>query len=306
MLSIVDKLKKDSIVVLELSSWQLEPMAWATMSPHIAVVTNLLDDHLDRYTSRVAYYRAKSWIWQWQTKNDFVILNADNAPSRRWKGKTHSTTLWFSRTSHGKAAGAFLNRGRMMIRLHSRSSPAAFVNDLRVPGEHIQMDALAAVLIARLYRVPVKKIRTALRVFRGVPHRLQQIRTVRGVAYFNDTTATVPDATIAALKSFSQQPILIAGGIAKVPNYRAMASAIKQRVKYLILLPGTATEKIKKLLGTFPYHEVGSMDAAVRTASASASDGDIILLSPGAASFGLFQHEFDRGEKFVAAVQRLR
>ncbi len=305
MLSIVDRLSRDAIVVLELSSWQLEPFAWHKHRPHIAVVTNLLDDHLDRYPSRAAYYRAKSLIWRWQTAQDCTILNAENTPSLRWKGKTPGRTLWFS-TARTVQHGAYVRDGLLTVRLGLKEKVIAQRTDIPLPGSHMVSNALAAILVARLYHVPGERIRRTLRAFRGVPSRMERVRTVREVAFYNDTTATAPDATIAALNSFVEKPILIAGGVDKKLEYQNMARAIRARAKALILLPGSATEKLKKLLGAFSYQEASSMAQAVRMAAGVAERGDTVILSPGAASFGLFQHEFDRGEKFVRAVKGLR
>lgn len=307
MLSIVDRLNKNSVVVLELSSWQLERFRDHPCHPHIAVVTNLLDDHLNRYPSRQAYYGAKALIWKWQSSDDVTILNFDNAPSRAWQGAMKSRALWFSHRRMQRD-GAFLQNGQFVLRENGRDRRIAAMDDLQIPGEHNHMNVLAAILAARQYGVPPTTMRTVLRTFRGIAHRMERVRTLRGVVYINDTTATAPDATIAALKSFPQKSILIAGGTDKgfrTSTYQALAAAMKKSAKYLILLPGTATEKVKKLLGAFPFQEVRSMNNAVRAAARMAEHGDVVLLSPGVASFGLFQHEFDRGEQFVAAVKKL-
>lgn len=305
MLSIVDKLKKDSIVVLELSSWHLELFAEHPCRPHIAIVTNLLDDHLNRYASRNAYFAAKGLIWKWQKKNDVVILNHDNVPSRKWKNKTPSTQVWFSQREL-EQNGAYVKNGKFTLRTKGKEQVIAKTGSLRILGDHNQMNALAALLAAQKVGMSAEKMERGLRTFQGVPHRMEKVRIVNEVTYYNDTAATTPDATIAALQSFSEKSILIAGGTDKKLLFGTLARTIRARTKKLILLPGTATEKLKKLLGTFPYTEVKSMVAAVREANTGTKPGDVVLLSPGAASFGLFQHEFDRGDQFIAAVKKLR
>ncbi len=307
MLDILDRLHKRSIAVIEFSSWHLEAFKHVKTSPHIAVVTNLLDDHLNRYRHRNAYYQAKSLIWKWQTKDDVVILNHDNVPSRSWHKQIPGRPLWFSQHSFGRGNGAFFDGNKLCVRRKNKVKTLATTNDLHIPGQHNMMNALPAVLVADLLGVPAKKIQQGLHAFHGLSGRLEKVAVKSGVAYYNDTTATAPAATIAALESFPKQTVLIAGGAEKNLPMEKMAEEIKKRAKTVLLLPGTATDMLARLLRerNVPYNLVRSMNEAVQVASRKATKGDIVLLSPGAASFGLFLHEFDRGDQFIAAVKNL-
>ncbi|MFH1171564.1 MAG: UDP-N-acetylmuramoyl-L-alanine--D-glutamate ligase [bacterium] len=308
MLGILDRLTPKMTVVLELSSWQLEGLSSIRRSPEIAVVTNLLDDHLNQYISRRAYFTSKEEIWKYQDPTMSVILNRDNPPLRtRGKG-VHGRRYWFSRRYFPEENGAFVRGGKYYFRENGKVSFVASFSDSRLLGEHNVMNTLAAITAAKVCGMKARQIRESLRTFAGVPGRLEIIRSLRGVRYMNDTTATAPAASIAALATVSKPVILIAGGTDKNLPYREMAQAIRSSVQSLILLPGTATVKLQTLLRSFhrPLHLAASMREAVRIAARNARPGTTVLLSPGAASFGLFLHEFDRGEQFEKEVRRLR
>ena len=201
------------------------------------------------------------------------------------------------------------------------------LESLQIPGAHNRANALAAAVAAEAAGVTRRDIEHVLKTFRGLPNRLELVRTVEDVKYYNDTTATTPDATIAALRTIGMrsarlQPrlsdpkgshydkpriVLIAGGADKKLEYREFAKYVKQYCKAVVLLPGTATGKMKKYLSNVKCQmsDVKSMREAVRTACRAAKSGDIVLLSPGAASFGLFKNEFDRGKQFIDAVKHL-
>ncbi len=307
MLSIVDKIKLDDWVVLELSSWHLEDMARQKISPHIAVVTNVLQDHLNRYTGMHPYARAKESIVRYQKKGDITVLNWKNVITRRMAKHTQARVCWFNRDNF--------------------QFP---ISNFQLQGQHNFINAQAAGTVARAIGISERTISPALKKFRGLPDRLEFIRTVRGVRYYNDTTATTPDATIAALATLSQNHenipiaersrildrvgtksrkriVLIAGGSDKKLGYKPLVPWIKKMCKAVVLLPGTATDKIKKfsiLDSLFVIHS-STMHDAVKISASLATRGDIVLLSPAAASFGLFQHEFDRGDQFRSAVKKL-
>lgn len=307
MLDVVDGLGADARPVLELSSWQLEGLPIVRQSPHIAIVTNVLDDHLDRYDGKASYAEAKALIWRFQKKEDTVILNRDNAYTRSWASRVRSQLLWFSLKPFPRGDGAFLERGVLKVRTEGKTQTLLNASSLPVPGEHFVANVLAAALAAHVAGVPLVKIARAARTFAGVAGRLEYLRTVRGVRYYNDTTATAPAAAIAALRAFPKKPILIAGGTDKKLPYAALARAMAARARVIVLLPGTATAKMRTTLIALgrTWVDASSMDEAVRTAAAHAKRGDVVVLSPGAASFGLFRHEFHRGEMFVKAVNAL-
>lgn len=307
MLDIVDTLTSQSLVVTELSSWQLEGLPVIRQSPHVALVTNLLDDHLDRYPSRAAYFRAKSLIWRWQNSDDLALLNADNTPSRNWKRKPKARVMWFSGKRWGAGVVCGISNGHVVLRNGKRQRNIIATKDSTLRGAHATSIIVPAVLIAHLYHVSIPAIRSVLRSFQGLPGRLEPVKKVRGVEYMNDTTATTPVAAQSALASFPRKVILIAGGMNKKTPYNALAVAIRKKVKHLVLLPGTGSDELTRLLKGWKHiHPAGSMHQAVTLAHALARSGDTVVLSPAGSSFNLFLHEFDRGEQFIAAVRQLK
>ena len=262
-LALLNKIDKKSKVVLELSSFELENLR---KSPNIAVITNLFPDHLDRYKNFKDYVDAKKSIFKYQNKNDILVLNNDSE-TKKLCSEAKSKVYFFK-------------------------------------GSNVA----AAVLIAELFKISEKDIEKVLSNFKGVPHRQEFVVEKKGIKYFNDTTATNPKAVIFAIETFRKRfpkskIVLIAGGKDKKLNYRSLARNIKHNVDYVILLPGTGSNKLKKDLSKF--YPVKSMKQAVGKASYLAQKGDIVLLSPGAASFNLFENEFDRGNQFVKAVKKL-
>ncbi|PIR72632.1 MAG: UDP-N-acetylmuramoyl-L-alanine--D-glutamate ligase [Candidatus Nealsonbacteria bacterium CG10_big_fil_rev_8_21_14_0_10_36_24] len=283
-LEILSKIKKNSKVVLELSSFELENLK---KSPHIAVITTLFPDHLNRYKNFNDYVEAKKPIFKYQKKNDILVLNYDNLETKKLAKEASSKVLFF------------------------RSSNVS-----------------AAILVAKIFKISKKSIKKVLSDFKGIPNRQELIATKKSVKYINDTTATTPQSVILALKRFSSSKIiLIAGGQDKNLNYENLAKEIKINAKHLILLPGTASDKIKKELKKFKKIFLAkSMRDAVKKATAMSQKGDIVLLSPGAASFtpleviktkkkhkvlkpltgfNLFKNEFDRGEQFIKETKKL-
>lgn len=306
MLAVLDKLSSATTVVLELSSWQLEGLPSIRRSPEIGIITNLLDDHLNRYASKSSYFASKDSIWRYQTPADCILLNRDNRPTRVRGEKVHARRYWFSLRPFTEENGIFCRGASFVFRSEGRETRIASTADLRLPGPHNVSNALAALCAARLMGVSSHTLRIGLRSFRGISGRLELVKNVRGVAYYNDTTATAPDAAIAALKSFDRRPIVIAGGVDKKLPYGSMARAFQQGAKRVVFLPGSATKKLlRRWKKSIPYLEAQSMEEAVQKAAALASPGDVVVLSPGAASFNLFLHEFDRGERFVRAVRSL-
>ena len=254
------------------------------------------------------YVEAKKIIFKYQKKNDILILNYDDPSSLSFLKEAQAKVYFFSQRfspEKDKKIFCFLRDGNIVL----DKEEVLDVKDLKIFGSHNISNVLASVLVANLLNIPLKSIKKQLKSFKGVPSRQEFIREVRGVKYFNDTTATMPEAAILALKTFSSEfsskIILIAGGVDKKLNYRALAKEINKKADHVILLPGTATEKIKKELSCEAIN-VRSMKEAVYQASLIAKEGDIVLLSPGAASFNLFDNEFDRGDQFVKLVKNLQ
>ena len=333
--SVLEKLPeitKDTIVVLELSSWQLADAKNHKKSPYVAVITNLMQDHLNRYDSFSDYVEDKKLIFKFQKEKDYLFLNYSD-PLLRDISKGVVSRIYFYSTDGDNLLKEELPKFNQKARLGAYAigkkifygaaqGEICDLKDIKLIGRHNLSNVLAAVSVADLYNIPVEKIKTALKTFKGLAGRLQLIDEIGGIRYINDTTATAPDAAIAAINSITEfystkknteaEPdnkkiVLIAGGADKKLSFDEFAQAIAEKCKAVILLKGTATDKIEKILNKhLPIKIVNSMEKAVNLATKEATRGDVILLSPGCASFGLFEHEFDRGEKFNKAVASLK
>lgn len=282
-LEILNKIKaNDSPVVLELSSFELEGLK---QSPHIAVITNIFPDHLNRYGTMEEYIKTKKIIFQYQTKKDFLILNNDNLVTKEFIKESSSKVIFFSK--------------------------APKIKKLKIFGEHNLYNIASAIEVARIMEISKDNIEKSIKSFKGVPNRQEFIKEVNGVKYFNDTTATMPDAAIVAIKSFKEnfpksKLTMICGGQNKGLEYHELSKEIENNIDNLVMLPGNASDIIKEYLTSYKnLHEVKSMNDAVKTAKKLAKKGDLIFLSPGAASFNLFKNEFDRGEQFIKLVKKL-
>lgn len=307
LFEVLDRLTVSTPVALELSSWQLEVVGQHHLRIPVAVVTNVLPDHLNRYPSMADYARAKAMIFAGQEATDAVILNYDNDITKKMSRSALARVYWFS-AEHVVPRGCFFKKGSIYWREGRGKNQFLYrQTDIKIPGRHNLLNCLAATCAALVMGVKPKQVYEAVRRFSGLHDRLELVRKLKGVAYYNDTTATSPHATLAALAAFSTEPIiLIAGGSDKNLPYKQMAQAIKRRVQAVILLPGTATVKLQRELGLYKNQFlVANMNEAVSLAKSLAAVGSVVLLSPGAASFGLFQHEFDRGQAFKRAVKSL-
>ncbi len=309
-LKYLGKLKKEDVVVAELSSWLLRGFRTAKKSPQIAVLTNLLVDHQDKYPGLEAYYRDKENIFLFQNAGDFLVANRGNAEVRKRVEKAPARLIWFSLRPIGKLDGAYLKEGKLYFQFRGKRELITPASALRIKGESNLENALAAVAAAKAYGLPTGAVRKALRQFTGLSGRLEFLGKSDGVEFYNDTTATTPDAAIAALSAFSDKSgriILLAGGYDKRLEFSKMAALVKKCAKETILLRGSATDKIKRELKkrNAPFAEVASMKEAVAEAARIAKRGDLVLLSPGAASFGMFKNEYDRGSQFNKEVGKI-
>lgn len=313
-LDVLRKAVHDATVVAELSSWRLSSLATHSYSPHIAVVTNIHPDHLNYYKKMSAYVADKTAIFRYQKKDDIVVLNYDNPGTREFALQAKGRVVWFSEHSLPTGDGVFVRNGSVYERTASEERELFPWPKAHLLGEHNRSNILAAVAVACLEGVKESDIVSALGSFAGVPHRLEFVGEKAGVKFYNDTAATMPEAAMAGIRSFAGPVVLIAGGADKAFEYTELAHVFATEPKSVILLKGTATEKLLPLMekaalasgrteATFPV--VSSMEDALRIASDEATEGDVVLLSPGVASFGLFQNEFDRGDQFRAGVKRL-
>jgi UDP-N-acetylmuramoylalanine--D-glutamate ligase len=280
---LLDKVKASDKVVLELSSFELEGL---DVCPNIAVVTNIMQDHLNRYSGMQDYIEAKKNIFKFQNSGDALFLNDDDFIVRQFGNETKSKVIFFS----GKEID---------------------LSGMKIFGEHNKANVAAAISVAKFLGVDDSEIERSLKTFNSPSSRQEFVAEVRGVKYFNDTTATIPEAVIAAIDAFSSRfpgakIFLICGGVYKGVEYMDMVRKIKEKSVFVILLPGNASEKIKEhLLDYKDIIGVSSMQEAVKTASELAKAGDLVVLSPAASSFNMFKNEFDRGNQFVKAVKSL-
>jgi UDP-N-acetylmuramoylalanine--D-glutamate ligase len=312
-LSKLNEIKKDSIVVFELSSWRLSALERYKLSPQIAVITNVYRDHLNYYKTMEDYIADKKNVFLHQKHNDTCVINWDNELIRNLGETVKSNLVRFSanRISSGKAV--FVEKGAIYFNNEVDEKKLMDIADIKIRGIHNISNILAAIGACEAMGVDFSSMKKAITGFSGIPHRLEFVREIRGVKYFNDTAATSPEGAIAGIGSFSEPIILISGGADKNLEVSELGKIIAEKIKGVIFLKGTATEKIinevKKNISIDEKKEftvVDSMVKAVELARNAAEVGDVVLLSPGVASFGLFQNEFDRGDKFKDAVKELK
>ena len=306
----LDRIGQDTPVVLELSSWQLEGLALYEMSPEIAVLTNISEDHLNRYRSMADYIEAKRHIARFQQAEDWFVVNRDEPRSWESRGVTSGRVVPFGLLSADED-GAGYDKGQLSWKWGGVRHPLVSRDEIPLKGDHVVGNALAASAAALLAGAETDHVRDGLRAASPVPHRQELIATVDEVDFVNDTTATAPAAAIAALETFADRPIvLIAGGASKGADLHRFAEKAARTAGVIVLLDGDETPGLLELLRASGAPQVEgpltSMSEAVRISAELARAGGVVLLSPGCASFGLFRDEFDRGDQFREAVHRLR
>lgn len=283
-LPFLSRIKKGDIAVLELDSWQLQGFGDLKISPQFGVFTTFMPDHLNYYHgSMKKYFEDKANIFKYQKRGDIFI------------------------------AGSQLKKMKQYLPKRTRFVSESYLpKDLKlsVPGEHNRYNAAIAFRAARELGIKDDLISKSLSSFTGVPGRLENIKTVKGVSIYNDTTATTPHALLSALYAVGskQNIVLIMGGSDKAIDLKILKKSLRKYCKKVFLLPGTGTDRLLKekivSLGSFA-EMVSDLKTAVKKATRQAQKGDVLLLSPGFASFGMFKNEYDRGDRFVALVESL-
>ena len=299
----VDEIRPDDMVVLELSSFQLMTMH---QSPNIAVITNLSPNHLDVHKDMDEYIAAKHNIFTYQDTGDKLVLNADNEITAGFASQARGEVTLFSRKKNLER-GVCVRDG--MICYHTR--PILAAEDILIPGVH-NLENYMAAIAAVDGLVPDETIRAYAKSFGGVPHRIELVRQLDGVRYYNDSIASSPTRTIAGLRSFHEKVILIAGGYDKHIPYDVLGPEIVNSVKCLILTGATA-DKIQQATLQAPGYASGTPDIiraddlqkAVAAAHDVAKPGDVVILSPASASFDCFRNFEERGNKFKQYVNAL-
>src|ERR1700757_1252771 len=300
-ISLAERAKPETIIVLEISSFQLETIH--TFRPKIAVVLNVTPDHLDRHRTFEIYTDAKARIFENQQGSDFAVLNADDPTCVAMGGRTRAQVFWFSRQKEVQQ-GAWVRDGSIVFRDSNGQREILQVSEIPLKGAHNLENVLAAVCTGVLMGCTPEKIRQAVHDFKAVEHRLEFTATINGVDYYNDSKATNVDATIKALESFPANIHLILGGKDKGSDYTVLNDLLRQRVKRLYTI-GAAAAKIESQIKNVEVVHAETLEKALRKANAVAEAGDVVLLAPACASFDQFKNYEQRGQVFKEIVRGL-
>lgn len=297
-------------VVMELSSFQLELM---TAGPHVAAVLNITPNHLDRHGSMEAYTAAKAHILQHQGVSDIAVLNCDDPGSKAMAAYAQCAIWWFSLCETIRL-GAYLDGEELiLVRPDEGIEVVCARADIHLRGEHNLLNVLAACAIAGAMGVPVEAMRATIAKFTGVPHRLEPVAEIDGVLWVNDSIATAPERAIAALKSYDEPVVLLAGGRDKDLPWQEFARETVRRVRRLVCF-GEAGPMILKHVSLAAVQDEGRLEAfdvvpgleeAVERAAGLAQPGEVVLLSPGGTSYDAYRDFEERGEHFRALVAKL-
>jgi UDP-N-acetylmuramoylalanine--D-glutamate ligase len=293
----------DGLVVAEVSSFQLETIE--TFRPRVAAVLNITPDHLDRHGDFAAYVDAKARIFLNQTAADCAVLNADDPATAALAPRTRAHVLWFSRRTP-LAHGVFVRDGRLVAKLNGHVEDIMPLAEIGLRGQHNVENVLAATACALWMGLGAAAIRRAVGRFRAVAHRIEFVRDVRGVQFYNDSKGTNVASTIKALESFGERVLLIAGGKGKGQDFGPLAEAARGRVAHAVTLGEDGPAIATALRGAgIPVSAAPTLAAAIDTALAQAQAGDVVLLSPACASFDMFRNYEHRGDVFKELVHRL-
>lgn len=300
-------------VVLELSSFQLEQLAWQAYSPPLALILNLTPNHLDRHGSMAAYKRAKAHLLAYQTPRDTAVLNWD-AASIRDMGRISGGNHLFYSTREPLAEGTYVDQQTVYLARSGQRQVLFTTSDLKLPGSHNLSNAVAAATLAALFGVPSDIIAQGIRRFTGLPHRMEWVDTRQDIAFYNDSKATTPISTIRALQAFTQPVVLLAGGYDKGTPFDELGDVIVASAKAAIVYGKTAPELARAIANSTAIsdrrrspsvHCLDNLDTAFQRALAVAEPGDVVLLSPACASYDQFPHFEARGEHFRQLVMAI-
>lgn len=302
-LDFLDKVTEDSVVILELSSFQLMDLE---KSPHIAVVLGTTSEHMDWHKNTKEYIGAKKNMLKYQTEDDFVIIGKDSLSAKEI-GDSSTAKKYYISTNETVERGAYLEKDEIILITDSRT-PIADVNDVQLLGRHNLQNILAAVVVAKLFEIQPDSISKTITTFKGLSHRLEFVKEVGGIKYFDDSASTNVETAIAAINSFENPKILILGGASKNSDFSLLGQEIARKEVKAVILIGAEANKIQKSIektGEFLGEIVTGlkkMDEVVKKTQQLASSGDIVLLTPACASFDMFKNYQDRGDKFKQVV----
>ena len=309
LINYVDNMHADDVAILELSSFQLDQMS---ISPNVAAILNITPNHLDRHGTMEAYTAAKARILEFQSKSDSAVLGRDDKGAWSLRNKVKGKLYTFSLDEiEDGLNGTYLQDGLLNLRDGDAYLPLILREKILLPGDHNVANALAAFVIGHVAGFPLDAMLEAVEEFRGVPHRLELVRELRGVRWYNNTIATAPERTIAAIRAFEEPIVLLLGGRDKNLPWEELMQLANQRVDHVVLF-GEASEKIQKTLESLGLREprftltrADSLKEAVLKAAEVAESGDVVLLSPGGTSFDEFKDFAERGERFREWVLEL-
>ena len=305
LINYVDEMQPSDLAVLEISSFQLEQM---TASPNIAAVLNVTPNHLDRHGTMEAYTEVKARILDFQSAGDTAVLGRDDAGAWGLRERVKGRLLAFSLNELEEGLdGAYLQDGLLSLRAGDAYLPLILREKIQLRGDHNVSNALAAFTVGLAAGWTLDSMLEAAEEFRGVPHRLELVRELRGVRWYNDSIATAPERTMAAIRSFEEPIVLLLGGRDKDLAWDDLAELVRIRVKHVVLF-GEAADKIAQALaqgGVTTVSRCETLEQAVSRAAEVAQSGDVVLLSPGGTSFDAFKDFAERGERFKEWVSAL-
>ncbi len=305
----VDDMKANDLAILEISSFQLDQM---TISPNIAAILNITPNHLDRHGTMEAYTAAKARILEFQSKEDIAILGRDNKGAWSLRNKVKGRLFTFSLHELDEGLdGTYLHDGLLNLRDGNAYLPLIQREKINLRGDHNVSNVLAALVIGHAANFTLDAMLEAVEEFRGVAHRLELVRELHGVRWYNDSIATAPERSMAAIRSFDEPIVLLLGGRDKDLPWEDLAALVHKRVDRVVLF-GEAAEKIEKAVagpevknGSVDIRHAKNLKEAIVKAAEVAKEGDIVLLSPGGTSFDEFKDFAERGEAFRKWVQEL-
>lgn len=296
---------EEDVAVAEVSSFQLETIT--TFHPHIAVMCNITEDHLNRHGTMEEYIRVKERIFENMGQGDYAVLNLDDPIVRGMAERISCTPAFFSRRQEVET-GAYLEGEEVVFSLNGHKKRVLRADEIRIPGEHNLENALAATALTMLAGVPAPVVRHTLKTFPGVEHRIETVRTVEGVTYINDSKGTNVDASIRAVRAMKVPTVLLAGGYDKHTDFLPLAREILASKIHTVVVLGDTAEQIERALRAVGFESIlhaKTFEEAVLLARSCAREGENVLLSPACASFDMFQDYEERGRVFKEIVSRL-
>ena len=300
---IVLDMKEDSVAVAEVSSFQLETVH--EFHPRVSAILNITPDHLNRHHTMEAYIAAKEDIAKNQTSDDTCVLNYEDEVTRKFGEKLNCQVLYFS-SLRKLDKGIYLDEGNIVYR-DQAEVVLCHVDELQLLGRHNHENVMAASAMALAYGVPLEVIQKTIRSFKGVAHRIEYVCEKNGVAYYNDSKGTNPDAAIKGIQAMNRRTLLIGGGYDKDSEYEEWIESFDGKVKHLVLI-GQTKEKIADAAKRVGFEHVilrETLEDAIKTCASLAEPGEAVLLSPACASWGMFKNYEERGDKFKEIVNAL-